>query len=154
MSLGRLFPADYARTQIERQLQPGVVVKFMAEMDDGKMHEKRFVVLDVNERTFTCVINSRISAFVARDQNKAQCQVSIKADQHPFMSWDSHVDCSRIRTYSRSELIDQLCANPEWILGMTTPELREQIVAAIKTSKTIPSALAAQCCAAFSACPQ
>ncbi|WP_160055757.1 hypothetical protein [Pseudomonas sp. R84] len=126
----------------------------MAEMDDGRMHEKRFVVLDVSEDTFTCVINSRISAFIAKNENKAKCQVQIEASQHPFMSWDSHVDCSRIRTYSRTELVDQLCAHPEWILGMTTPELRERIIAAIKISKTIPSALAAQCCAAFSACSQ
>lgn len=149
MSLGSFFPADYARMQIERQLQPGVVVKFLADMDDGKTHEKRFIVLDVTENTFTCVINSKISPFIIKDPNKIKCQVLIGAEEHPFMSWDSHVDCSRIRVYSRSELVDQLCNNPEWILGMTTPELRDQIVGAIKAARTIPLALATQCCAAL-----
>ncbi|MDU8417000.1 hypothetical protein RYA60_01865 [Pseudomonas syringae] len=150
MSLGSFFPADFARMQIERQLQPGVVVKFSAEMDDGKVHEKRFVVLDASENTFTCVINSRISRFIASDANKLKCQVAILASQHPFMSWDSHVDCSRVRTYSRAEVIDQLCTNPEWILGVIALELRDEIVGALKASRTIPATVIAHCCASLS----
>jgi hypothetical protein len=150
MSLGNAFPAGFARIQIERQLKPGMVVKFLARMDDGKIHEKRFVVLDINEKSFTCVINSKISPLLARNQNAAMCQVSIAVAFHTFMERDSHVDCSRVRSYDTSDVIDQLCKNPTWILGKITEELRDEINAGLKASKTVPPAIAKQCCDSLS----
>jgi HD superfamily phosphohydrolase len=146
MSLGNAFPAEFARTQIERQLKPGSVLKFLARMDDGKIHEKRFIVLNINEKTFTCVINSKISPLLARNQNAAICQVSIAVDSHDFMERDSHVDCSRVRSYDTSDVIDQLCKNPKWILGEITEVLKNEISAGLKASKTVPIAVARQCC--------
>lgn len=64
MSLGSLFPKGLATASIGRQLQPGTVVKFNAIMDDGKLHEKRFLVLSVDARTTTLVMSSEISAFI------------------------------------------------------------------------------------------
>ena len=149
MPLGNFFPADFARTQIERQLQPGMVVKFMAEMDDGGVHEKRFVILTATDSTFTCVINSQISAFITCRPQLAICQVPIDKANHSFMSWDSHVACSRIRTYTRSEVLDQLCKNPKWILGMVSIDVLTEISSAIGRSKSIPKAISSQCCAAI-----
>lgn len=149
MSLGNFFPANYARMQIERQLQPGVVVKFEALMDDGKVHEKRFVVLDITQDTFTCVINSEVSNFILSKPHMAACQVALDLARHPFMSRNSHIDCSRIRTYSRESVIDQLCANPGWVLGVISENVLTEMTAAIQSSKMISKSQAAQCCAAI-----
>jgi hypothetical protein len=149
MSLGNAFPAGFARIQIERQLQPGVVVKFLARMDDGQIHEKRFVILDVNEKSFTCVINSQVSPLLSKNPNSAMCQVEMEVSSHQFMKRDSHVDCSRVRSYETSNVLDQLCKNPEWVLGLITEDLRDEISAALKASKTVPVALAKQCCDAL-----
>lgn len=149
MSLGNYFPANYARMQIERQLQPGVVVKFEALMDDGKVHEKRFVVLDVSQDTFTCVINSEVSLFISSKPHMVACQVVLDLASHPFMSRDSQIDCSRIRTYSREDIIDQLCANPDWVLGDISKNVLAQMATAISTSKLISKSQAVQCCAAI-----
>ncbi|WP_054919533.1 hypothetical protein [Pseudomonas sp. NBRC 111138] len=149
MSLGNFFPADFARTQIERQLQPGMVVKFEAQMDDGELHEKRFVILDATDSTFTCVINSQISTFITSRPHMALCQVPIDQANHLFMSWDSHIDCSRIRKYTKSEVLDQLCKNPAWILGMVSNDVLTEISSAIGKSKMIPKAISALCCASL-----
>ena len=61
MSLGSGFPPDFLRQRVQAQLRPGAVIKLVRKMDDGLLHEKRFVVLHVDETTVTCVINSRIS---------------------------------------------------------------------------------------------
>lgn len=149
MPLGNFFPADFARTQIERRLKPGMVVKFEAKMDDGALHEKRFVILDITDEAFTCVINSEISTFISTRQHMAVCQVPIDQASHSYMSWDSHVDCSRIRKYTKDEVVKQLCDNPDWVFGMVSTTVLSEIADAIGRSKLISKALATQCCASI-----
>lgn len=149
MPLGQYFPADFARTQLERQLQPGMVVKFVAKMDDQAFHEKRFVILHVSDETFTCVINSEISRFIAEREHMAICQVPIDQASHSFMSWDSHIDCSRVRKYTKAEILGQLQKNPDWVMGMTSTAVLSQMAEAIGRSKLVSKGMAAQCCAAI-----
>lgn len=146
MSLGNAFPASFAKAQIQRQLKPGMVIKLKAVMDDGLLHEKRFIVLSVSDDTLTCVINSRVSPLIAKNPSAARCQVSVEAATHPFMEWDSHADCSRIRNYSTSLVVSQLCDEPAWILGEITSELRDQVVSALKASVTTSPAITQACC--------
>ena len=61
MSFGSRFPPGFLKTQIERQLKPGTVIKLYRHMDDSQFHEKCYVVMYVDEHTVTCVINSVIS---------------------------------------------------------------------------------------------
>ncbi len=64
MSLGSGFPEDFRLAQVRRRLRPGTVVKLFRRMDDDKLHEKRFIVLHVDDHTITCVINSEVSQFI------------------------------------------------------------------------------------------
>ena len=43
MALGSAFPRDFVESQIRRRLKPGTVIKMRQTMDDGLIHEKRFV---------------------------------------------------------------------------------------------------------------
>lgn len=146
MALGSMFPDVLARASIKRQLLPGTVVKFMAVMDDGKLHEKRFLVLQVDARTATVVMNSEISGFVRARPELLKCQVMIDAASHPFMDRDSHIDCSRARDYATSEVIDQLINNPGWVLGKVSQSVGLQVVSAIKASTTIRPVTAQSLC--------
>jgi hypothetical protein len=112
-------------------------------MDDGRVREKRFVLLAVDETTVTCVINSRINDFIKHRPDLLRCQVVMPRSAHPFMDHDSHVDCSRTRSYATADVVRDLAAGPEWILGSVSPELREEIVAALKCAPTLaPSEVA------------
>lgn len=146
MALGSSFPPAFIEAQIRRQLVPGAVIKQRQVMDDGELHEKRFVVLHVDEHTVTCVINSEISAFLKARPAMLRCQVSMPATVHPFMSHDSHVDCSRARTYLTSSVVRELVAQPGWVLGSITTDLRDEIVAALKYSPTLSAAEVATLC--------
>jgi len=109
-------------------------------MDDGQVHEKRFVVLAVSETTVTSVINSRISDFIRHRPDLLRCQVSMTKRDHDFMDHDSYVDCSRTHTFATRDVIDELAERPEWVLGPISPDLREAVVGALKYAPTLPPA--------------
>ena len=146
MTLGANFPPAYLRAQITRQLKPGSVIKLIRRMDDGKNHEKRFVVVHVDDHTITCIINSTVSTFLQQRPDMLRCQVAMDQAAHYFMNHDSHIDCSRVRTYSTTEVIDDLLAKPDWVLGTITTALRDDMVAAIKFAPTLSPAEVALLC--------
>ncbi len=150
MSLGDAFPEALKRGSIQRQVKPGAIIKLNVQMDDGKLHEKRFVVIDVNIDTVTLVINTEISRFIENKPHLLKCQVLMKVDEHPCMEYDCHVDCSRARLYSEEEVRNQLMGNPKWILGEISESLRDEIMNALKHSNQISPIDVAQYCDSLS----
>jgi hypothetical protein len=149
MALGRNFPRGMAEASVLRQLVPGAVIKLERVMDDGEIHEKRFLVLRVTNRTVTCVINSQISRFISARAELLRCQVDMPASDHAFMDHDSHIDCSRVREYETTEVVNDLIAHPAWILGQVATSLHPQITAALKHSSTIAPAEVGDLCSPF-----
>jgi hypothetical protein len=146
MALGSAFPRGFVEAQIQRQLKPGNVIKMRQPMDDGTIHEKRFVVVAVSDHTVTFVINTAISAFLQARPALLKCQVTMQLADHDFMSHDSHVDCSRTRTYATHEVVRDLVSQPDWVLGTISNDLRTAIVTAIKFSPTLSTNEAARLC--------
>lgn len=146
MTLGSSFPPEFRRQQVTRVVKPGTVIKLLRLMDDGEWHEKRFVVVHVDEHTVTCIINSNVSAFLKNRPDMLRCQVLMSANGHAFMDHDSHIDCSRTRTYSTAEVINELLQKPEWVLGSITASLREEMIAAIKFAPTLSAREAGVIC--------
>jgi hypothetical protein len=106
-------------------------------MDDGQLHEKRFVVLHVDDHTTTCVINSEISRFIRVRPALLRCQVPMRASDHGFMDHDSHIDCSRMRSFLTEEVVADLSSRPEWILGDATDACCVEVMAGLKASETL-----------------
>ena len=149
MTLGDHFPADLKKASIIRRLVPGAVIKIMALMDDGLVHEKRFLVVHIDENTVACVINSTINPIIANNPVILKCQVAIDANHHTFMDRDSHIDCSKVFQYTTDEVISSLEAMPDWILGDVKSGVRDQAVAAIKHSPLISPIVAGVLCASL-----
>ena len=151
MALGLFFPKRFREASLRRQLSPGTVIKLVARMDDERDHEKRFVVLEVDQKTITCVINSEVGPFLRARPELLRCQVLMPAEQHKFMDHDSHIDCSRTRSFATNEVLKQLGEKPEWVLGRIASPLRDVIVGAIKISPTISPADCNMICNGFGA---
>ncbi len=143
------FPERFGRQHIRRRLRPGAVIKLNRKMDDGKLHEKRFIVLAVDANTVTCVVNSEISRFIQNREELLICQVRLAASEHPFMDHDSFVDCSRTRTYTTEDVINDLLSRPEWLLGEIQAGLKCDIAAAFKRSRTLSPAQVKELCASL-----
>lgn len=150
MALGSAFPRDFVESQIRRRLKPGTVIKMRQTMDDGLIHEKRFVIVAINELTVTFIINTAISPFLKARPALLKCQVNMPVADHLFMSHDSSVDCSRIRSYDSKEVIHELVEQPDWVLGSISTELRTSITAAIKFSPTLSTKEVTELCKSLS----
>lgn len=149
MSLGSGFPDDFRLAQIRRRLKPGVVIKLFRRMDDGRLHEKRFVVVHVDAHTTTCVINSEISHFIRSRPALLRCQAAMHVAEHAFMDHDSHIDCSRVRSFLTDEVIADLMARPEWILGDVSASCTEAIMTGINSTETLSVAEIEKICFAL-----
>lgn len=149
MSLGDAFPSSLVSASVQRQLAPGAVIKLRVRLDDGKEREKRLIVVSVDQGTVTCVINSEINPIIARNPAMLRCQVTISAT-HQFVDRDCFADCSRLRAFPTKDVLRQLTNNTTWFLGSITAGLRDQVIAAIKTSPTISVVDAAHCCECLS----
>jgi hypothetical protein len=149
MALGSAFPRGFVEAQIQRQLKPGTVIKMRQTMDDGTIHEKRFVVVAVSDQTVTFVINTAISAFLQARPALLKCQVAMRVANHAFMAHDSHVDCSRTRSYATNEVVRDLVTQPDWVLGTISADLRVAMVAAIKFAPALTAKEAVQLCASL-----
>lgn len=136
-SLGDSFPRHMVASSIDRSLVPGRVFKSCQVMDDGSVHEKRFILLHRDENCLTVVINSKISNFVQSRPAMAKCQVSMEVQGHPFMLRDSTIDCSRVRKYDIKDVVDQLIKNPDWVLGAVSQMVRLQICEALNNSPLV-----------------
>jgi hypothetical protein len=129
--------AQLARQRVEAQLVPGAIVKLRREMDDGAVHEKRWVVLSVTTSTVCCVINTEINPIIQRDEARLRVQAQMTLSDHPFMTHDSHVDCGKLWTFETPEVLDELCSTPAWILGTMSEQLRDDMVTCLQTSSTL-----------------
>lgn len=151
MALGDAFPVEYLRAQILRRLIPGVVIKLREVMDDGQIHEKRYVVLRVDATSTCCVVNSRIGPFIQARPELLQCQVAMPVVDHDFMDHDSHVDCSRTKVFATDRVVRELLGKSDWILGEVSGDLRNQIIGALKYSPTLSPIEVSNLCASLGA---
>lgn len=150
MSLGNYFPDSFKRESAIRNVAPGMVIKLRVLMDDGVEHEKRFLILHVDENTTTCVINSEINPFILNNDHLLKCQVKLDIENHSFMNWDSHIDCTKVKNYSTQMVVDTLINKPEWVLGQITSSLRDEVISALKHSRQIAPIDSAIYCASLS----
>lgn len=146
MSLGSIFPDALKKQRIANRLKPGIVIKHKAQMDDGVVREKRYVVLSVSEDTLTCVINSQVSNFIKCREYMLKCQIAVSGNNYNFLDHDSHIDCSRVRIYKTSEIISQLSNDPSWIYENIDDKLRKEIIEALSKSESIDSITLRKCC--------
>jgi hypothetical protein len=57
--------------------------------------------------------------------------------QHDFMDHDSHIDCSRVRSFMTDDVVADLMTRPEWVLGDAADSCRHDISAGLKASHTL-----------------
>ena len=98
MNLGSGFPDDFRLAQIRRRLKPGVVIELFRRMDDGRLHEKRFVVLHVDAHTTTCVINRKSAS--SSEPGPRCCAAKLSFKPRGTISWIT-TRISTVRGFAR-----------------------------------------------------
>ncbi|MHB1591876.1 MAG: hypothetical protein ACYCTW_10140 [Sulfuricella sp.] len=136
-SLGERFPADLRRAHVENALKPGSVIRLVVKL--STVTKPKFLVLVAMDdpEYLTFIINSEINPFISNRPHLSQCQVSIDAANHTFLDHDSHVACHETLPIRREDVIHALVADPSAIKGEISPDVRAQVVAAVKFAKTL-----------------
>lgn len=135
--LGAHFPAELLRQRIEAALKPGCVLRL--EVKFHQVTKPKFLILIAEDdpEFLTFIVNSDINQFILNKPHLLQCQVSIDAENHVFLKKDSHVACDKIWPIRREDVIQALIVDPSGIKGDISPDVRSQIVAAVKFAKTL-----------------
>ena len=136
-TLGARLPPEILRPHIEAALKPGCVIKLQLKFPHITKEKYLVLVADDESEYFTFIINSEINPFISNRPHLLQCQVTIDAASHAFLSHDSHIACHEIMQMRREEVIKNLIDNPAGIKGNVTANVRSQIVAAVKFARTI-----------------
>lgn len=130
---------EFLKTQFRRQLVVGTVIKLEELMDDGNVKPKRFVLVHVGAKLSCFVINTAISQFVQSRPAMLKCQALMEHATHPFMSWDSYIDCFRPKVYDMDHVLAELVNQTGSILGKITRPMRDEIVLKLlQSSATSP----------------
>lgn len=135
--LGEHFPAELLRPRIEAALKPGCVIKLLVKFPQITKEKFLVLVADDDPEYLTFIVNSEINPFIANRPHLLQCQVAIDSASHDFLDRDSHVACHEILPMRREDVIKTLMGDPSAIKGKASPDVRGQIVAAVKFAKTI-----------------
>ncbi len=70
--------------------------------------DKFLVVVCLDPKPLLVFINTRINALVQSNPDLAQCQVLIDAENHPFLDYDSYIDCSDVCSFPIDHLEEQV----------------------------------------------
>lgn len=137
VSLGDSFPVALRRAHVEDALKPGCVVRL--EIKFTTITKPKFLVLVATDdpEYLTFIVNSEINPFIQNRSSLLQCQVSIDAAGHNFLDHDSHVACHETLPIRREDVIKALVSDPSSIKGTISPDVRAQIIAAVKFAKTL-----------------
>lgn len=135
--LGEHFPAALLRPRIEAALKPGCVLRLEVKFHQTTKPKFLILVAEDDPEFLTFIVNSDINQFILNRPDLLKCQVSIDAASHNFLDRDSHVACDKVWPVRRDDVIRALMADPSGIKGDISPDVRVQIIAAVKFAKTL-----------------
>jgi hypothetical protein len=135
--LGLMMPAGARRALLDRRLKPGTVILLEVTFPTGTTKEKFLVLVASDADDLYFVINSNPSRLITRNPDLLRCQVTIDAASHPFLNYDSHIDCTQLLRLPRAKVLDDLVALPDRVKCTASANVLEQIAAAVKRAPTL-----------------
>jgi hypothetical protein len=136
MALGDAFPIKFRSATIQQRLAPGAVLYLdVVFPEDGNRKEKFLVLVAVDDADsiITLVINSETNSFIENKQELNRCQVVIDVASHEFLKYDSKIACHQTLKFPRDQVVSALMDQMNRYKGEISEDVRDQILAAIKT---------------------
>ena len=140
MSLGNLFPDDLKKQFALRNIDIGKAI--LIEIEDFEVNYPKYVIIisknDTEHLLAYVTINTGINESVFPTPYLKSLHVVIDKANHPFLEYDSYVNCSEIRSFKKQEVIDFLISNPHRAVGGVSDDVLKKIHALLSTAATIP----------------
>ncbi|MDR0196562.1 MAG: hypothetical protein LBI73_15710 [Myroides sp.] len=85
------------------------------------------------------IINSIINDYINSNAYLKSQHVLIDVNRHPFLRYDSFVDCTKIHSFSKTEALSYIAKNPVKLCGMVENDIMLEIEQTLKVSTVISS---------------
>lgn len=139
MNLGDLFPKNIKEEFAKRNIDIGNAL--LIKLEDLQVNYDKYIVLvaidDKDIDVAYVIINTDINVNVYPTPYLQSLHLDIDAARHPFLDYDSHINCSNLREFNKQKLIEFIIANPERVVGNIDPTLLEDVKKTIKKATTI-----------------
>jgi hypothetical protein len=137
LSLGNAFPEDFRRTQIEQRLTPGAVLYLEVEFPQITKNKYLVLVACPDDNYYHFIVNSETNQYIEERPHLNVCQVTLDAQSHEFLDWDSKVACHEVLPISKREIISALLNDMDRYKGRITASAKDEIVSAVKHAITL-----------------
>lgn len=124
---------------VRRSLAPGLIFSLFCNFTHPPK-PKILLLLTVDAYPRVFAINTNIPSLIQKVPGMLQTQVLLERRQHPFLTHDSYVDCSKaiqVNGLSLPDLKSELINNISAIKGRISPNARALVVEAIRSSSTL-----------------
>lgn len=129
-------PPEERRKHIHARLTPGRVLLLHCDFTTPPK-DKFLVLISIEPETLFFVINSEVSKFIRKREWLFQCQVEIGHEEHAFLEYHSFIDCTQAQKIALHDVYEQVERDIGRLKDEIAPQIREQIVAAVKFAKTL-----------------
>lgn len=140
MSLGDLFPDDFKNDFAKRNIDVGKAL--LIKIEDFVINYPKYIILVANNNDETVmafvVINSEVNENIFPTPYLKSLHVSIDKAKHPFLDYDSYVNCSEVKEFNRDDIFEFLKQNPERAVGNVDSETLNLIKTTLSNATTIP----------------
>ena len=83
------------------------------------------------------IINTGVNLNFARNEALRKLHLLIKSNEHPFLKYDSYVDCSKLHKRLISEICDAIKKKPSIVIGNVSEDFLREVAFTILHAKTI-----------------
>jgi hypothetical protein len=85
------------------------------------------------------IINTEINSNIFKTDDLRKLHLPILQQEHPFLKYDSFVDCSQLIKWKIEYIIEVISKKPEIVVGNVTDDLLKKIHLTITFADTITS---------------
>jgi hypothetical protein len=140
MPLGDSFPDKFKEEFSERNIKVGCVIKVTDVDSKPEPKEKRFIIIAETLDSYALgalYVNSEINVNVLRTEKLRRLQVEFSAKSRNYLEWDSWIDCSKIKPFSKEAIMKFIKQNPEKHLGKISEEDLRLLLSTVKGAATL-----------------
>lgn len=137
MNLGILLPQEIKDDFARRNIELGKTL--LIEIPDFNISYKKYLIIVATSNSYIAgvVINTEINLNFAWSEEVKKLHLPIKQQEHPFLKYDSFVDCSKLHKRLIAEICDAIKENPSMVIGNVTESFLRTLQITITHAKTI-----------------
>ncbi len=140
MRLGDLLPDEHKNSFASRNIDIGKAI--LIKIQELNVNYPKYIIIvssnDLEKLLAYVIINTEINNNVFPNSYLKSLHVKIDQQNHPFLAYDSFVNCSEIKCFNTQEVIEFLKNRPERVVGNISEEVLKAIQNKISGARTIP----------------